>query len=100
MTSSVPWQERLSAGTEVVQDEVIRWYRETPEDMLPVHAFNLHGDEVHVELVSSGLNVTGPSELDLYRKAFSRLSDAALYGEAAEELLQKTRSFWAGARRG
>ncbi|WP_324793383.1 hypothetical protein SJX93_08675 [Streptomyces cyaneofuscatus] len=31
MTSSVPWQERLSAGTEAVQDEVIRWYQETPE---------------------------------------------------------------------
>ncbi|MET7503478.1 DUF5753 domain-containing protein [Streptomyces microflavus] len=203
MTSSVPWQERLSTGTEAVQDEVIRWYQETPEgqayvptmiwgtlqteayasvilgqvvdflgvpddvpagvakrmqrqqvlydgehhydvvlgeqalytniggpevmreqmdrilrdidlpsltlgiipatapvDMLPVHAFNLHGDEVHVELVSSGLNVTEPAELDLYRKAFSRLSDAALYGEAAEELLQKARSFWGGARRG
>ncbi|MFD6798282.1 DUF5753 domain-containing protein [Streptomyces cyaneofuscatus] len=203
MTSSVPWQERLSAGTEAVQDEVIRWYQKTPEgqayvptmiwgtlqteayatvilgqvvdflgvpddvragvakrlqrqqvlydgehhydvvfgeqalytniggpevmreqmdrilrdidlpsltlgiipatarvDMPPVHAFNLHGDEAHVELVSSGPNVTEPSELDLYRKAFSRLSDAALYGEAAEELLQKARTFWGGARRG
>ncbi|MGW7230022.1 DUF5753 domain-containing protein [Streptomyces cyaneofuscatus] len=203
MTSSVPWQERLSAGTEAVQDEVIRWYQETPEgqayvptmiwgtlqteayatvilgqvvdflgvpddvpagvakrmrrqqvlydgehhydvvlgeqalytniggpevmreqmdrilrdidlpsltlgiipatapvDMLPVHAFNLHGDEVHVELVSSGLNVTEPSELGLYRKAFSRLRDAALYGEGAKELLQKAWSFWSGARRG
>ncbi|MFE7458358.1 DUF5753 domain-containing protein [Streptomyces sp. NPDC057554] len=203
MTSSVPWQESLSEGTEAVQDEVIRWYRRTPEgrayiptmiwgtlqteayatvilgqvvdflgipddvpagvakrmrrqqvlydgehrydvvlgeqalytniggpevmreqidrilrdlalpsltlgiipasapvDMLPVHAFNLHGDEVHVELVSSGVTVTDPAELDLYRKAFSRLSDAALYGDGAEELLRKARSFWSGDRHG
>ncbi|MFI7234139.1 DUF5753 domain-containing protein [Streptomyces cyaneofuscatus] len=147
MTSSVPWQERLSAGVakrmqrqqvlydgehhydvvlgeqtlytniggpEVMREQMDRILRDidlpsltlgiipasAPVDMLPVHAFNLHGDEVHVELVSSGLNVTGRSELDLYRKAFSRLSDAALYGEAAEELLREARSFWTGAQRG
>ncbi|WP_221888890.1 Scr1 family TA system antitoxin-like transcriptional regulator [Streptomyces sp. WAC08241] len=31
MPGSVPWRERLSAGTEAVQDEVIRWYRHTRE---------------------------------------------------------------------
>ncbi|WP_323371590.1 Scr1 family TA system antitoxin-like transcriptional regulator, partial [Streptomyces katsurahamanus] len=31
MTSSVPWQERLSTGTEVVQDEVVRQYQATRE---------------------------------------------------------------------
>nr|WP_200429672.1 DUF5753 domain-containing protein [Streptomyces sp. NE5-10] len=31
MPSSVPWRERLSAGTEAVQDEVIRWYQRTRE---------------------------------------------------------------------
>ncbi|MFF8613045.1 DUF5753 domain-containing protein [Streptomyces sp. NPDC015350] len=31
MTGSVPWQERLSAGTEAVQDDVISWYRNTRE---------------------------------------------------------------------
>lgn len=31
MTSSVPWQERLSTGTETVQDDVIRWYQDTRE---------------------------------------------------------------------
>ncbi|GAA3802804.1 hypothetical protein GCM10022403_041080 [Streptomyces coacervatus] len=30
MTSSIPWQQRLSTGTEDIQDEVIRWYQETP----------------------------------------------------------------------
>ncbi|MFF0017082.1 hypothetical protein [Streptomyces sp. NPDC005374] len=29
MTSSVPWQQRLSTGTEDIQDEVIRWYQQT-----------------------------------------------------------------------
>ncbi|MEU9715287.1 hypothetical protein [Streptomyces sp. NPDC047976] len=27
----IPWQQRLSSGTEAVQDDVIRWYQETPE---------------------------------------------------------------------
>ena len=29
MTSSIPWQQRLSTGTESVQDEVITWYQQT-----------------------------------------------------------------------
>ncbi|GAA4030566.1 MULTISPECIES: Scr1 family TA system antitoxin-like transcriptional regulator [Streptomyces] len=29
MTSSVPWQQRLSTGTEAIQDEVIGWYQQT-----------------------------------------------------------------------
>ena len=29
MTSSVPWQQRLSTGTEDIQDEVIRWYQQS-----------------------------------------------------------------------
>ncbi|MBF8171110.1 DNA-binding protein [Streptomyces olivaceus] len=31
MTSSVPWQELLSVGTEAVQEDVIRWYQRTKE---------------------------------------------------------------------
>lgn len=31
MTSSVPWQERLSTGTEAVQEDVIRRYQRTKE---------------------------------------------------------------------
>ncbi|MDX3501351.1 DUF5753 domain-containing protein [Streptomyces sp. ATCC51928] len=197
MTSSVPWQVRLSAGTEAVQEEVIRWYQETPHgqayvpdmvwgtlqteayatvileqvvdflgvpndvpagvarrmerqqvlfdgehrydvvlgeqalytniggpevmveqidrilrdidlpsltlgiipaaapvNMLPAHGFNLHGDEVHLELVSSSVKVTEQSELGLYREAFRRLSEAALQGEEARGLLCKARTFW------
>ncbi|WSI52846.1 DUF5753 domain-containing protein [Streptomyces cyaneofuscatus] len=201
MTSSVPWQVRLSAGTEGVQEEVVRWYQETPHgqayvpdmiwgtlqteayatvilgqvvdflgvpddvpagvakrmqrqqvlydgehhydvvlgeqslytniggpevmveqidrilrdidlpsltlgiipaaapvNMLPAHAFNLYGNEVHLELVSSSVNVTEQSELDLYRDAFRRLSDAALHGDEAKEILGKARSFWSETR--
>ncbi|WP_098025623.1 DUF5753 domain-containing protein [Streptomyces sp. st115] len=203
MTSSVPWQVSLSAGTEAVQEEVIRWYQETPHgqayvpdmvwgtlqteayatvileqvvdflgvpndvpagvarrmerqqvlfdgehrydvvlgeqalytniggpevmveqidrilrdidlpsltlgiipaaapvNMLPAHGFNLHGDEVHLELVSSSVNVTEQSELGLYREAFRRLSEAALHGGEAKEILGKARSFWSESRRG
>ncbi|MEU6506600.1 DUF5753 domain-containing protein [Streptomyces sp. NPDC046942] len=29
MTGLIPWQQRLSNGTEDIQDEVIRWYQQT-----------------------------------------------------------------------
>ncbi|QOV38081.1 DNA-binding protein [Streptomyces ferrugineus] len=29
MTSSTPWQQRLSTGTEAIQDEMIRWYQQS-----------------------------------------------------------------------
>jgi hypothetical protein len=29
MTSLIPWQQRLSTGTEDIQDEVIHWYQQT-----------------------------------------------------------------------
>ncbi|MFE0425540.1 DUF5753 domain-containing protein [Streptomyces sp. NPDC058953] len=203
MTSYVPWRQRLSTGTEAIQDEVVRRYQETregvayvpsmvwgtlqteayatvilgqvveflgvPDDvpagvakrmlrqqvlydgehhydvvlgeqalytdiggpevmreqigrilrdidlpsltlgivpvsarvnMHPVHAFNMYGDEVHVELVSSGVTVTEEDEVALYRKAFDRMREAALHGDAAKELLGKAMSFWTGAPRG
>ncbi|MDX5521531.1 DUF5753 domain-containing protein [Streptomyces sp. DE06-01C] len=65
-----------------------------PVNMLPAHGFNLHGDEVHLELVSSSVKVTEQSELGLYREAFRRLSEAALQGEEARGLLCKARTFW------
>ncbi|MFG3099787.1 DUF5753 domain-containing protein [Streptomyces sp. NPDC048182] len=202
MTSSIPWKERLASGTEAVQDDVVRWYRNTqqgkayvptmvwgtlqteayatvvlgqvvdflgvpddvpagvakrmqrqrvlydgehhydvilgeqalytniggpevmraqmdrllrdidlpslelgivptaaPVDMFPVHAFNLYGrsDRVHVELVSSAVDITEPSELALYLEAFARLGQGAAYGETAKELLRKARSYWDSA---
>ncbi|MFI7326546.1 Scr1 family TA system antitoxin-like transcriptional regulator [Streptomyces rubiginosohelvolus] len=71
-----------------------------PVNMLPAHGFNLHADEVHLELVSSSVKVTGQSELGFYREAFRRLSDAALHGDEAKEILGEARSFWSSARRG
>ncbi|MFI1889614.1 Scr1 family TA system antitoxin-like transcriptional regulator [Streptomyces jumonjinensis] len=68
--------------------------------MHPVHAFNMYGDEVHVELVSSGVTVTDSDELALYLKAFDRMREAALYGDAAKELLVKALSFWTEPSRG
>ncbi|MET9812591.1 DUF5753 domain-containing protein [Streptomyces sp. NPDC006355] len=200
MTSSVPWTDRLSTGTEATQDDVVRWYQNTREgkpyvptmiwgtlqteayatvilgqvvdflgipndvpagvakrmqrqqvlydgehhydvvlgeqalytniggpevmrqqierllrdlglasltlgilpstarvDLFPVHGFNIYGDgdRAHVELVSSSVDITEQSELDLYSKAFTALSSAASYGDAAEELLKKAHNFWA-----
>lgn len=204
MTTSIPWQQRLSTGTEAVQDEVIRWYQATREgkayipdmiwgtlqteayatvilgqvvdflgvpndvpagvakrmqrqqvlydgehhyqvvlgeqalytnvggptvmteqvdrllgdidlpsltlgilpatarvSMFPVNGFTLHGEgdggRAHVELVSSSLDVTEPGELALYGKAFARLSEAAVRGDDAKDLLRKARTFWATA---
>lgn len=69
-------------------------------NMHPVHAFNMYGDEVHVELITSGVTVTEPDETALYRKAFARVHEAALYGDAAKELLGKAVSFWTHVPRG
>ncbi|PAZ10830.1 DNA-binding protein [Streptomyces sp. SA15] len=198
MTSSVPWQQRLSTGTEDIQDEVIGWYQQTrhgkayvptmiwgtlqteeyatvilrqvveflgiPDDVpagvakrmerqkvlydgehrydvilgeqalytniggpevmrgqmerllrdidlpsltlgvlpttaevgvLPMPGFNMYGDSrAHYELVSTGVDVTDPDQLALHTKAFSALSNAACYGNAAEKLIGKALAFW------
>ncbi|MER0245955.1 DUF5753 domain-containing protein [Streptomyces sp. HSW2009] len=67
-------------------------------EMVPVHGFNIYGEDerAHVELVSSSVDVTEPSELRLYAKAFALLSGAASYGDDAESLLRKAHSYWAG----
>ncbi|WP_228386641.1 Scr1 family TA system antitoxin-like transcriptional regulator, partial [Streptomyces katsurahamanus] len=101
-------------GPEVMRDQIDRILRDIDlpsltlgivpasarVNMHPVDAFNIHGDEVHVELVSSGVTVTQPDEVALYRKAFDRMREAALYGDAAKELLVKALSFWTDAPRG
>ncbi|WP_411108323.1 DUF5753 domain-containing protein [Streptomyces sp. c-19] len=97
-------------GPEVMREQIERLLRElglasltlgilpstAPVDLFPVHAFNIYGDgdRAHVELVSSSVDITEQSELDLYGKAFAALSGAASYGDAAEELLKKAHSFW------
>jgi transcriptional regulator with XRE-family HTH domain len=42
---------------------------------------------VHVETVSAELAITQPREITLYAKTFHRLSQQALYGQAAKEMI-------------
>ncbi|MGN9756321.1 hypothetical protein [Streptomyces sp. SD31] len=43
------------------------------------------------------MDITDPDELALHDKAFNALSDAACYGEAANELISKALAFWSTA---
>ncbi|KUO02008.1 DUF5753 domain-containing protein [Streptomyces caeruleatus] len=66
--------------------------------VVPMPGFNLHGDDrAHYELVSSGVDITNPDELALHEKAFSALTEAAAYGDAAKELIRKALAFWSDA---
>jgi hypothetical protein len=50
----------------------------------PLEAFTVFDDErVNVELLSAQVNVTTPSEIVLYARAFDRLSRVAVYGDEA-----------------
>lgn len=54
----------------------------------PIEAFTIFDDErVHVELLSAQVTVTAPSEIILYMRAFEKLTQLAVYGPAARELI-------------
>ncbi|WP_209515310.1 helix-turn-helix domain-containing protein [Streptomyces syringium] len=54
----------------------------------PLEAFYLFDDRrVSVELLTAAVNVTSPSEIALYAKAFSGLSELAVYGVKARALI-------------
>jgi transcriptional regulator with XRE-family HTH domain len=54
----------------------------------PVESFNIFDDvEVNVELVSGYLTVTQPIEMGLYLQAWSALTDAAVFGQKARDLV-------------
>ncbi|MGA4841226.1 helix-turn-helix domain-containing protein [Streptomyces sp. G45] len=54
----------------------------------PQETFDVHDDTlVSVELVSAEVNVTQPSEIALYVKAFERLRSMAVYGAEARQLV-------------
>jgi len=56
----------------------------------PVEMFFLFDDtRVDVELVSGWLRVTQPSEIGMYVEAFGRLSEMAVYGNAARVLINQ-----------
>lgn len=62
----------------------------TPRPMWTVEGFTMFdGRRVHVELLSAKVTVTAPSELAVYERAFRRLSEMAVYGAAARELIVK-----------
>ncbi|MGH3929230.1 MAG: helix-turn-helix domain-containing protein [Pseudonocardiaceae bacterium] len=55
---------------------------------VPTNQFIIFDDRmVHVETVSAELAVTQPREISLYVKAFRELSELAIYGQGARELI-------------
>lgn len=55
----------------------------------PVEGFWLYDNaQVNVELVSSYLTITQPSEVALYSDTFARLADLAVHGSGARELIR------------
>ncbi|MDX2697623.1 XRE family transcriptional regulator [Streptomyces ipomoeae] len=65
---------------------------ETPREqiMWPLEQFTVFDDlRVHVELLAAKVTVTEPSELDVYLRAFARLTALAVYGAEARALIVK-----------
>ncbi|MGW3284436.1 DUF5753 domain-containing protein [Streptomyces sp. NPDC001002] len=66
--------------------------------IVPMPGFNMYdGSWAHYELVSSGVDITDPAELALHEKAFTALSGAASYGDAAKQLIRKALAYWGNA---
>ncbi|MFF0590982.1 DUF5753 domain-containing protein [Streptomyces sp. NPDC003781] len=65
--------------------------------IFPAPAFGIYGegDTVNVELVSSELDITDESEVNLHHKMFALLREGAAYGDEAASLLRQAQSFWA-----
>jgi hypothetical protein len=56
--------------------------------MWPIEAFNIFDDSlVQVELLTAEINVSQPSEIVQYVRAFKDLSELAAYGAAARQLI-------------
>ncbi|MEV6730551.1 helix-turn-helix transcriptional regulator [Streptomyces sp. NPDC051364] len=57
-------------------------------DMWPLETFSIYDTEqAQVELLTAAVNVTAPSEIAQYVKAFERLSEQAVYGGTARALI-------------
>ncbi|GAB3485464.1 helix-turn-helix domain-containing protein [Nocardiopsis coralliicola] len=62
----------------------------------PLETFTVFdGERVHVELLSAQVTVVAPGEVALYRRAFRRQAEAAVFGRAARSLVERA----AGAAR-
>ncbi|MER7577185.1 hypothetical protein [Streptomyces sp. NPDC126514] len=44
---------------------------------------------IHVELLAAKVTVTAPGELDTYLRAFTRLTELAVYGAEARALVMR-----------
>ncbi|MET7718696.1 helix-turn-helix transcriptional regulator [Streptomyces sp. NPDC005407] len=56
--------------------------------MWPLEQFTAFDDiRIHVELLAARVTVTAPSELDVYLRAFTRLTELAVYGAEARALI-------------
>ncbi|MEV2195076.1 helix-turn-helix transcriptional regulator [Streptomyces phaeochromogenes] len=56
----------------------------------PLEQFTVFDDaRVHVELLAAKVTVTAPGELDIYLRAFARLTELAVYGADARALIVK-----------
>lgn len=59
-----------------------------PHGFLPLHGFwILDLREVRIETISAEIKLTQPREVSVYRRAFDRFAESAVYGRAARELL-------------
>src|SRR5262249_31287533 len=62
---------------------------------VPTNQFIMFDDRVvHVEAVSAELTITQPREIALYVKAFTELSEAAVYGPGARSLIAAALNEW------
>nr|WBO81921.1 helix-turn-helix transcriptional regulator [Streptomyces sp. SBE_14.2] len=58
--------------------------------MWPLEQFTVFDDaRIHVELLAAKVTVTAPGELDIYLRAFARLTELAVYGAEARALIVK-----------
>ncbi|NUP65414.1 MAG: helix-turn-helix domain-containing protein [Nonomuraea sp.] len=58
--------------------------------MWPLEQFTVFDDtRIHVELLAAKVTVTAPGELDVYLRAFARLTELAVYGAEARALILK-----------
>ncbi|WP_330330779.1 helix-turn-helix transcriptional regulator [Streptomyces sp. NBC_00536] len=64
--------------------------RSAPRVMWGPETFTVFDDKrVHVELLAAKVTVTTPTEVEVYRKAFARLAEMAVYGPRARSLISK-----------
>ncbi|WP_260636227.1 helix-turn-helix domain-containing protein [Streptomyces angustmyceticus] len=64
--------------------------RTAPRVMWGPETFTVFDDKrVHVELLAAKVTVTTPAEVEIYRRAFARLAEMAVYGPSARSLISR-----------